>query len=445
MKNFKGKKVLIYGIGDSGRAVYKILHEFGACVNIYDDSEEYCNDFYFEKNPFNKKYDLIVISPGIKIIGNKLVEYFISSGQKIISELDFGYSFLSGKLIAITGTNGKTTTSMLMGRILKLANKKTNVCGNIGLPLSSISLSTKKEDITVCEVSNFQLETSKIFSPDIACLLNITQDHIDRHGSFDEYKNIKFKLLKMIKRKGKVVLNFDDENILSYLDKNKKLKNNLFCSKNMLFFSKKPLKNGVYVYENEIYFNNKKILCVNQIPLKGDKNLENVLAVIGISRLLGIDVDTIKNAILSFKVASHRLEEIGEINGILYVDDSKATNIDCIENAISAYKNKSIILLLGGRNKNCDFSILFQKNYVFKNIICFGESGNDIAIIAQNFNYKVYVKNTMKDAVNFAKKIAEKNDIVLLSPGCASFDEFESYAHRGDVFKNIVLENNEKI
>ena len=257
MIRLRGKRVLVYGMGISGQSASKLLHEQGACVSVYDDENRFSSYFNYQKNPLMQKYDLVVVSPGIKVIGNQLISHFIVAKTPIISELDLGYLFTKGKVIGITGTNGKTTVTSLVGDIFKKAGRKTFVCGNIGLPISSTALQTDKQSFSVCEVSNFQLELSKYFSPDLACVLNLAPDHIDRHGSFDEYVRVKSKILKG--RRQKVVLNFDD-----------KITRTLKISKKVLFFSKKLLNKGVFVKNNAIYHNKTKIISLNDIPLFGE-------------------------------------------------------------------------------------------------------------------------------------------------------------------------------
>ena len=431
--NFKGKKVLVYGMGISGQAACRLLHNKGACVSIYDDEERFINTFNYEKNPLLKNYDVVVVSPGVKLLGNQLITHFIMNKTLIISELDLGAMFCQGKIIAITGTNGKTTVTSLTGEIFKKAGKKTFVCGNIGLPICSIAEKTNKNSFIVCEVSNFQLEGSKFFNADEVTILNLAPDHIDRHGSFEEYVRVKSKIITN-KRKQKVVLNFDD-NLVNSLKKSKKI----------LYFSKKLLNKGVFVKNNAIYHNKHKIISLNDIPLFGEKNLENALASVALAVQYKIKPLVIKNAILGFSAPSHRLEYLGNLNGASVFDDSKATNISASVSAINSLGDQGLVLLLGGQNKGCQFDEIFNKEYNFEKILCFGQAGQEIFDCATKYGYSPMLFPTMKAASYYAKSNAEQGQKILLAPACASFDEFASYAVRGEVFKEIMFGTFEKI
>lgn len=433
MKNLKGKKVLVYGMGVSGQAVCKLLHKKGACISFYDEEERFGSFYAFDKNPTVNHYDLIVVSPGVKVIGNEIISHFLLSKTPIISELDLAFSFCKGKVIGITGTNGKTTVTSLVGKVLKEAGKKTFVCGNIGLPFSSVCEDGGKDSLYVCEVSNFQLELSSIFKADIACVLNIAPDHLDRHGSYDEYIRTKRKIISTSPLQ-KVVLNFDDD-----------IARNFRISKKVLYFSKKILNKGVFIKNNWIYFNKTKIISCSDVPLFGQKNLENVMACVAICSKLKIKPKFIKTGISSFKVPPHRLEYVGSLNGAQVFDDSKATNISSVEMAIQALGENRLTLLMGGQNKNCDFDEFFSRGYEFEHLYLFGEAGEYLYSSAKRFGYNPELFKTMKNCVNFVRRHAEEGQIILLSPGCASFDEFGSYAIRGDVFKELMFDCYEKI
>lgn len=431
--NLKGKRVLVYGLGISGQCAAKLLHDEGACVSIYDDENRFSNFYSFEKEPLTKKFDIVVVSPGIKVIGNQVIAHFLSNETTVISELDLGFLFCKGKVIGITGTNGKTTVTSLTGEIFKKAGFNTFVCGNIGLPICAIAKQTEKNSVIVCEVSNFQLELSRYFCPDECTILNLAPDHIDRHGSYEEYVRVKKKILSL-KGKQKVVLNFDDKQV-----------NLLKNGKKTMFFSKKTLNKGVFVKNNWIYHNKTKIISLNDIPLFGEKNLENVLAAVALCVGYKIKPSVIKNAILQFKAPSHRLEYLGEVNGAKVFDDSKATNISSTISAINSLGDLNLVLLVGGRNKDCTFDEIFNKQFSFEKILCFGEAGSDIFECAKKYGYSPLLFSSMKDATYYAKNNAEAGEKVLLSPACASFDEFSSYAERGEIFKEIMFGELEKI
>ena len=433
MIKLKGKNVLVYGMGISGQAACKLLHEKGACVSIYDDENRFSNIFNYEKEPLQKKYDFVVVSPGIKVIGNGLISHFFMNNTPVISELDLGYLFSKGKIIGITGTNGKTTTTSLVGDIMKKSNKQTFVCGNIGQPISNIALKTDKNSVIVCEVSNFQLELSSYFAADVACILNLAPDHIDRHGSFEEYLRVKKKILTG-KHRQKVVLNYDDENT-----------NKLLIDKKVLFFSKKMLNKGVFVKNNAIFHNKTKIISLNDLPLFGEKNLENVLAAVSIAVKMKVKPAVIKAAIVSFKAPPHRLEYLGQVGGADVFDDSKATNISAALASISSLGENGLVLLLGGQNKGFKFDEIFNKNYNFEQVLCFGQAGQEIFDCAVGYSYQPLLFASMKEAAFYAKANAQPGQKILLAPACASFDEFSSYAVRGEIFKEIMFDNFEKI
>lgn len=432
--NLKGKSVLVYGLGISGQSACKLLHEKGACVSIFDDEKRFSSLYSFCQDPKNKKFDLVVLSPGIKRRGNDLISFFEQNKTPIMSELDLGYVFCKGKIIGITGTNGKTTVTSLVGEIFKHSGRQTFVCGNIGLPLTSVALKTNKKSIVVCEVSNFQLESSTLFKADEATILNLAPDHIDRHGSYEEYISIKRKILT--KKKQKVVLNFDDEG-----SKTSKI------DKKVMFFSKTPLEKGVFVKNNGIYHNRTKIVSLNDIPLFGGKNLENVLASVALAVGCKVKPQIIRKAIIGFVAPSHRLEYIGKVNGAEVFDDSKATNISATVGGIESLGDKGLVIMLGGLSKGFEFDEIFKRDFEFDEVVCFGQAGKVIADCAKGYGYQPILFESMKDASFYVKDNAHEGQKILLAPACASFDEFSSYSVRGEVFREIITgeyEKNEK-
>lgn len=427
MKNFKGKKVLVYGMGSSGQAACKLLHELGANVSFYDDDNRFSGFYSSEKNPTAKKYDFVVVSPGIKVIGNEIISHFLLSKTKVMSELDLGSMFCKGKLVGITGTNGKTTTTTLVGDILKEAGIKTFVCGNIGLPISSVAIQTSKRSVTVCEVSNFQLELSSHFKADIAAILNLAPDHLDRHGSFDEYLRVK---RKIIAKNQTLVLNLDDD-----------LVRTLQISKKNIYFSLRPLNKGVSVKNNAIYYNKTKIVPLSEIKLIGDKNLQNVMAAVAIACKLHVKSKFIRSAISKFNGLAHRLQLLGTLpSGAAVIDDSKATNASSVEMALESLNGKDIIILMGGQNKGYNFDDFFRKGLKVGAVLCFGEAGKEIETAAKRYGYKTELFTKMSEACAYARGMASQGQIVLLSPACASFDEFSSYAVRGEIFKELMFD-----
>ena len=429
----KGKRVLVYGMGISGQSACKLLHNKGACVSVYDDENRFSNIFNYVKEPLLEKFDLVVVSPGIKVIGNPIITHFLVTGTLVISELDLGFLFAKGKIVGITGTNGKTTVTCLTNEIFRTAGYESYACGNIGLPLSSAIEKGDKMAVYVCETSNFQLELSKYYSPIVAVVLNLAQDHLDRHGNYSEYIRVKSKILSH-KRNQRVVLNFDDE-----------LVRTLIINKKVTFFSKKILNKGVFIKNNAIYHNKTKIISLSDIPLFGEKNIENVMASVAIATIFKIKPAVIKKAIISFRAPSHRLEYLGQVNGADVFDDSKATNISSAVSAINSLGENGLVILLGGQNKDFKFDEIFNKKLNFDKILCFGQCGAEIYECAKSYGYSPLLFPTMKSATHYAKNNAESGQKILLSPACASFDEFASYAVRGEVFKEIMFGTFEKI
>lgn len=419
---FKNKKVLVYGLGDSGRSAVKLLSRLNAHVYFYDDDVSYSNFIGYVRRIENEKFDYCVLSPGVKLKDNPNIEILKNKGTLILSELDLGYLFLKGKIIAVTGTNGKTTTCNLIYKILKDNGYDARLCGNIGVPITSIN-DTTKNSVTVVEVSSFQLESSRLFRCDIGVILNVMPDHLDRHGTMQEYIDCKKKLASFTKRK--LVLNLDDE-----------IAKTFNFDKKCLYFSKKTLKKGVFVKNNQIFINKKPVCGVQNIRLKGEKNLENVLAsVASLSNFKGM---IFHDSISSFLPSAHRLELVGECKGVMYVDDSKATNVASVINALTAFRDRRILLLLGGQGKNAPYDSIFQ--HPLKEAVTFGEEGEKISAIANRYNIPTANFKHFDDAVIYACGRGEVGDVVLLSPACSSFDEFSSYKERGEKFKELVLE-----
>lgn len=419
---FKNKRVLVYGLGDSGRSAVKLLTKLGAHVFFYDDNLEYAGYVGYVRRMEEEHFDFCVLSPGVKIKDNPNIEILKGKGTVILSELDLGYLFLKGKIIAVTGTNGKTTTVSLIYKILKDNGYDARLCGNIGVPITSV-VDTNKNSVTVVEVSSFQLESSYLFRCDIGVILNVMPDHLDRHGTMQEYIDCKKKLASFTRKK--LVLNLDDEIAKTFNFKKK-------C----LYFSKKTLKKGVFLKNNQIFINKKPVCSLNDIKLLGEKNLENVLgAVAALSDFKGLNF---RESISDFSPKSHRLEVVGQRGGAIFVDDSKATNVASTLNALSAFRGKKIILLLGGRGKNYPYDAIFQ--HKIKAVVTFGEEGERISETANRYGVTTANFRRFDEAVRYACERNEGGDVVLLSPACSSFDEFSSYKERGERFKEIVLD-----
>lgn len=456
--NFDKKKVLICGLGRSGLASAIILKKLGAQIVICDKrekkdlnlNEELLNvDFCLQKDIDNKlidKLDLIVLSPGIKTDLDFLV-YAREENIKVWSEIELAYRIdFKKKIIAITGTNGKTTVTSLVGEIIKKYDKNSFVGGNIGVALTQkildLDLINKKnadlERLVVAEISNYQLKSIDLFRPKVSAILNITPDHLDRHKTFENYICAKARIFENQNENDFCVLNFDDAVCKRLTDRVK--------AKIIFFSVKEKLKSGVYLDKNKIVIkkNNgeeKIFMDINKINLIGEHNICNVLAAVGMCVCLGVDLKIIYDGIVNFKAVEHRLEFVKEINGIKFYNDSKATNVDSAIKALEALEGKNIILIGGGYDKKNNFYDWIKKFKNVKKLFLIGEVKNKIAEQCDELGFKNYVLiDDLEKAVREAFKFGESGDYVLLSPACASWDMFNNFEERGKLFKKIANE-----
>jgi len=440
------KNYLIFGFEKSGQSAFNLIYNKKDSFYIYDNDDNKLelaqkltnlmpNVKVVSKldNNFIKTLNTIIISPGVSIY-NKNIIFAKKNNVEVVSELELGFRFLKHvKIIAITGTNGKTTTTRLIEHILNNSNKTAYACGNIGVPICDIAKKTKKGDILVCETSSFQLEAIDKFKPNIACILNITLDHINRHKTFRNYKKTKLKIFK----------NFDKKSILVY-STNIKINSNYINFVNYKLGSFK-YKNSCYVKQNCLYVksNNKSdlVLFKKDIPLIGKHNLQNVMCAITVCKILKVKNINILNALKTFKLNNHRLQFVYSKDNVSFYDDSKATNIDATICAIKSF-NKPTILILGGSDKGYSYDKIFEnisKNIV--NVLCCGEVKQKIYESAKKYNIQIEQFDTLKMATERACFIANqyKKDInVLLSPASASFDEFKNYKERGVKFLEYI-------
>ena len=422
MMKYKDKKVLVYGLGRSGQSAIEFLASKNARLYAFDDKKYFSDKAVCLKNfsSVPNKLDFAVISPGVDV-NSKNIQTLLANKTQLKSELELGVENYKHKLIGITGTNGKTTTACLLQHIFQVARKKSFLCGNVGEPITSFYSQFKTSKFAVCEISSFQMETTSKLKPYVATILNVLPDHLDRHKNMDNYIVLKEKVVKNAKFK---VFNADDE--ISYNISRK--------YKDSILFSKRKLTNGAYVDGEYICYKNKKIARKNSSNLLGEKNLENILACVTISKLCGVANHYIEEALQTFKPLAHRLEYVDTFDDVDYINDSKSTNVASTLCALEAFKNRSVILLVGGRSKEFDFSAIFKKK--LKAFVCFGECGESLCFGAKNKS--VFFENTLKNAFRKAYEIARSGDVVLLSPACASFDEFSSYKERGELFKSLV-------
>jgi UDP-N-acetylmuramoylalanine--D-glutamate ligase len=375
--------------------------------------------------------DLIIPSPGVPADDPFLVAAR-AKGITTWSEIELAYRFQEGKLIGITGSNGKTTTSTLVHHILKSAGVETFLAGNVGAPLISCVDKMTAKTVAVVELSSFQLELVERFRPDIGVLLNLTSDHLDRHKTLEAYGAAKARLFEKQTELDAAVLNLDDE----LAQKFQPTKSQVFW-----FSRKSVVSQGACVRGDEILVLRGKteefVMNLNEIPLPGAHNVENVLAAVTASRLAGVAAGTIGNAVRDFHGVEHRLEFVQEIGGVRYYNDSKATNVDATLKALDAFPGR-ILVILGGKDKGSDYTVL-QKSLRKKAILALliGAASNKIENQIAG-SVKIERTGTLDRAVQVAAHSAQPGDIVLLAPACASFDQFQNYEQRGRVFKDLV-------
>lgn len=442
----KNKKVMVIGLGNSGLNAALLLKDIGADVKITEASDSESvrkNAMLLEERKipcqigrhtkdFIEGSELIVVSPGVED-SSPSIKWANELGVPMISEMELGYSFCKGKIMAITGTNGKSTVTTLIGQILKRSGLDTVVCGNIGNSLCGEIKRINKDTWVVLEVSSFQLERISNFKPHIAIILNITDDHLDRYSKFSDYFNEKLKVFKNQDAKDILILNRDARE-LEGLDKKAKSK--------VLYYSMLTKTNGTYLKKNKIICaidgRNEDICLTEDIKLKGLHNAGNVLVSSLAGILAGVKAASIKDAVRNFNSLRHRFETVGIIGGVEYIDDSKGTTVDSTYRALESCE-RPVILIAGGRDKNSNYNVIRElvKKKV-KYLILIGEARKRIKK-AIGDAARTREAGTIQEAVELARKLAKENTIVLLSPMCSSFDMFKDYKERGEIFKKSAL------
>lgn len=443
--NLEGKKVLVVGLGRTGEAIAHFLLQRGSTVKISDkkNEEELGEKVHFWKEKGVRvetgrhnlqsflEADLIVPSPGVPLIAE--IEAAREKGAKILSEIELAFQFLKGKIVGITGTNGKSTTATLTYKILKEGGLDVFLAGNIGTPLISFVDKSQDTDIYVTEISSFQLEHIDKFKVPISVLLNISLDHLDWHPSFSSYYETKKKLILLQQKEDTAILNRDDPLVWTLSREGK--------PRIYGFSRKRKLRRGSFVKDSWIFLRDEReerLMSISEIPLPGEHNLENVMAAALVGHLLGVPLFGIRESIKSFKGLEHRLEKVLTVNGIDFVNDSKATNIDATLKAIQSF-NQRIILILGGRNKGDDFRKLRRRvKERVKKVILLGEAKEKIRDALKGI-VPMAVASSLKEAVSIGFSEASSGEMVLLAPACTSFDMFRDFEERGHIFKQEVL------
>ncbi|HIY97640.1 MAG TPA: UDP-N-acetylmuramoyl-L-alanine--D-glutamate ligase [Candidatus Borkfalkia excrementigallinarum] len=441
---FKNQKFLVAGMSKSGIAGTEFLLSRGAAVCMYDDvtggAVRSAMDKLAERGAVPvraeqlssavEECDILVLSPGIPI-DHELPVAFRKAGKRIVGESELGCLYLRAALVAVTGTNGKTTTVTMIDEILRAAGLNSIACGNIGLPLSACVDTLGYDDVAVMEVSSFQLETLTSVRPHVAVVTNITEDHLNRHYSMENYIFLKSKILRNMRESEYAVLNFDDENVRAMAHEAR-------CR--VRWFSLRERAEGAYLFDGGLYFENEKIMNVSDLSLKGEHNVKNALAAICAAKLMGVESSVIAKTLSSMRGVRHRMETVAQIGGVTYINDSKGTNVDATLNAVACMQSDTV-LLLGGKDKGYDYDKLFQKLKDSRVVqaVLYGENRFKLLNAAARCNEsRITLCADFSLAVKIAAMTARPGQCVLLSPASSSFDEFAGYEERGERFEEIV-------
>jgi len=439
----KNKRVLVVGLGKSGLAAALFLRDRGARVTVSDtrSATALANEIpalleagiMVESGGHGlltfRRQDLIVVSPGVPLDTPEVAQ---AKEVPVIGELELASRFLSGEVVAITGSNGKTTTTTLIGKIFADAGLKTLVGGNIGLPVIDLVAESAADTWSVLEVSSFQLETTVEFRPKIALVLNITPDHLDRHKTFERYAAAKTKITEQQGPEDFLVLNAEDVPTQMVAAKTE--------AQIFWFSGVRRVKQGAFVFGESVFWlaseggKPEPVLPVAEIPLRGAHNIENVLAAVCAAKLAGIASEQIRASVASFHAVEHRLERVRTLGGVEYYNDSKATNVDATLKALASFGG-GIHLILGGKDKNSDYTLLAP--LVRERVAAVYTIGSAAEKIERELAgvVKMVSAETLANAVALAAVEAKAGDTVLLAPACSSFDQFENYEHRGRVFR----------
>ena len=447
--SFEEKKVLVVGTGKSGVAATELLLKEKVQTVLFDVNKELDTKDFFEKNPsLNgvslilgdlsdeqiKQFDIAVLSPGVPT-DIPMVNRLRDAGVKIWGEIELAYAFGKGRIIAITGTNGKTTTTALTGEIMADYYDDVRVVGNIGIPYTSMVQGTTEETVTVAEISSFQLETIHEFKPHVSAILNITPDHLNRHHTMENYIKAKEDITKNQTADDFCVLNYEDEVLRTFAEK---------CPAKVIFFSsRRVLDEGFYLDGEEIMYahDNKtdRVINVNDLNLLGRHNYENVMAACAMSVSIGVPMDKIVEVLKTFKAVEHRIEYVTEKRGVRFYNDSKGTNPDAAIQGIRAM-NRPTLLIGGGYDKQSEYDEWIEAfDGKVKELVLIGQTADKIEACAKKHGFNnVVKKETFEDAITYCYDHAVSGDAVLLSPACASWGMFPNYEERGRIFKEIV-------
>lgn len=445
LMDLKKKRVLVIGMGLSGIAATNLLTEKGAWVVLYDDREIDNQEEIKRKLTTPEKveiatgnlkrreresFELVVLSPGVPL-DTPLVEDLKRLHLPILGEVELAYLFGKGEVLAITGTNGKTTTTTLLGEILKQHFSKVFVVGNIGKPYTEVVGELTEDSVIVAEISSFQLETIETFRPKVSGILNITPDHLNRHHTMEAYFKAKESITKNQTSEDVCVLNYEDDYTRSL--------GKYINAKVIYFSSKRKLQGGVYLDQGAIYFGDEEVCKLSELQVLGVHNYENVMAAVAMARAYEVPMDVIRNVVISFKGVPHRIEYVETKQKVVYYNDSKGTNPDAAIKGIQAM-NRPTILIGGGYDKDSDYrEWIANFEGKVKKLILFGETKEKIKKAALDLGFQeVELVKDLEEAVQLSFALAREGDAVLLSPACASWDMYPNFEARGEHFKELV-------
>lgn len=434
----KNKKVLVLGLAKSGESAARLLDKLGAIVTVNDGKP-------FEENPtaqslledgirvicgshpielLDEDFALMVKNPGIRY-DNPMVEKAIGKGIPVWTEVELAYLISDAPIIGITGSNGKTTTTTMIADVLNAGNKPAKLCGNIGYPASSVAQTATKDDTLVMELSSFQLMGTEVFRPRVAVLTNLSANHIDYHGTYEDYVVAKWMIQRQMTEEDTIVLNFNQEETKDLAQKTKA---------KVLPFSTKEEVDGAYLQDGKLYFKGEYVMDADQIGVPGTHNIENALATIAVAKLWGVDNQAIQESLSAFGGVKHRLQLVGKIDGVTFYNDSKSTNILATQKALSGFDNSKVILIAGGLDRGNEFDELVPDLLGLKKMVILGQSAPRVQRAADKAGVPTIAAEDIADATRKAFEEAEVGDIVLLSPANASWDMYPNFEVRGDVF-----------
>ena len=447
--DLKGKRVLVFGSGKSGIGAAELLGQVGACPVLYDGNPDLDKEAVLHKTAsiketdiyagglpeeVQKSLDLAVLSPGVPT-DLPLVKSFYEQGLPVWGEVELAFRTGKGRVLAITGTNGKTTTTALLGKIMEDAEDSVFVVGNIGTPYTSKALEMTEDSVTVAEISSFQLETIEKFAPCVSAILNITEDHLNRHHTMEEYIRVKELIVKNQKPEDVCVLNYEDP-VLREFGKN-------IVPQTVYFSSERRLEKGIFLEDGQIILKTEdqeiSLVKTDDLKLLGKHNFENIMAAAAMAYYAGVSVESIRKSICEFTAVEHRIEYVTEKNGVVYYNDSKGTNPDAAIKGIQAM-NRPTWLIGGGYDKGSSYDEWLNSfDGKVRSLVLIGQTKEKIREAAERLGVcSCILCEDLQEAVKICSEKAQPGEAVLLSPACASWGQFDNYEQRGDCFKEYV-------